>query len=170
MREQQIEPYRADPCLLAPVEHSSYEQDIAAVRGQEHVKRALEVAASGGHNIVLSGPPGSGKSLLARCLPSLLPRISIEEALDVTRIYSVSGMLPTAMPLVVQRPFRELHSPVSQKVLVGEGSIPVPGEMSLAHRGVLFLDELAEWGQRELEVCVRRLRIKRYPSHESKGR
>jgi magnesium chelatase family protein len=158
--EQQIEPYRADPCLLAPVEYSSYEQDIATLRGQEHVKRALAVAASGGHNIVLSGPPGSGKSLLARCLPSLLPRMSIEEALDVTRIYSVSGMLPTAMPLVVQRPFRELHPPVSQEGLVGEDSIPVPGEMSLAHQGVLFLDELAECGQREQEVLCQALEDK----------
>lgn len=158
--EQQIEPYRADPCLLAQVEHSSYEQDIATVRGQEHVKRALEVAASGGHNIMLSGPPGSGKSLLARCLPSLLPRLTIEESLDVTRIYSVSGMLPTAMPLVVYPPFRALHPPVSQEVLIGDGSNPVAGEMSLAHRGVLFIDELAEYGQREQEVLRQALEDK----------
>ncbi len=110
--KQQTEPYRADPRLLAPVERSFYEQNIAAIRGQEHVKRVLEVEASGGHNLLLSGSPGSGSRVLARCLPSLLPRMSIEEALDVTRIYSVRGMLPTAMPLVVQRPFRALHPPV----------------------------------------------------------
>lgn len=154
-----IEPYRADPRLQEQVDQIFYEQDITAVRGQEHVKRALEVAASGGHNIVLSDPPGSGRSLLARCLPSLLPRMTIEEALDVTSMYSVSGMLPTALPLV-QRPFRALHPPVSQECLLGDGSLPVPGEMGLAHRGVLFLDELPACGHREQEVLCQVLEDK----------
>src|SRR6185437_11207293 len=127
-------------------------QDMAAVRGQEHVKRALEVAASGGHNLLMSGPPGSGKTLLARSTPSILPRMVIEEALDVTKIYSVSGMLPSDMPLVLQRPFRSPHHTISHAGLVGGGRIPRPGEISLAHRGVLFLDELPEFGQNVLEV------------------
>jgi len=150
--EQQIEPYIPDPRILETIEQISYGQDMSAVRGQEHVKRALEVAASGGHNILMSGPPGSGKTLLARTTPSILPRMIIDEALDVTKIYSVSGMLPPDMPLVLQRPFRSPHHTTSHAGLVGGGRIPRPGEISLAHRGVLFLDELPEFGQNVLEV------------------
>ncbi len=150
--ERLIEPYTPDPRVLHAVNQVSYEHDMAAVRGQEHVKRALEVAASGGHNILMSGPPGSGKTLLARSVPSILPRLTIEEALDVTKIYSVSGMLPSDMPLVLQRPFRAPHHTVSHAGLVGGGRIPRPGEISLAHRGVLFLDEMPEFGQNVLEV------------------
>jgi len=150
--EKQIEAYIPDPRILDNAEQAIYLQDIAAVRGQEHVKRALEVAASGGHNILMSGPPGSGKTLLARSTPSILPRMLIEEALDVTKIYSVSGILPSDVPLILQRPFRSPHHTISHAGLVGGGRMPRPGEISLAHRGVLFLDELPEFGQNVLEV------------------
>ena len=150
--DRQIEPYARDPHLLDHATEATYTHDLSSVRGQEHVKRALEVAASGGHNILMSGPPGSGKTLLARTTPSILPRMVIEEALDVTKIYSVSGMLPPDVPLILQRPFRSPHHTTSHAGLVGGGRIPRPGEISLAHRGVLFLDELPEFGQNVLEV------------------
>ncbi len=126
--------------------------DYADIRGQEHAKRALEIAAAGNHNIMMQGPPGAGKTLLARAMPGILPRLTLDEALEVTRIYSVADLLQGSSPLARIRPFRAPHHTISQAGLVGGGSIPKPGEISLSHRGVLFLDELPEFGTRTLEV------------------
>jgi len=128
----------------------SYELDMALVKGQEFTKRALEIAASGSHNILMSGPPGSGKTLLARTLPSILPRITQEEALEVTKIYSIAGLLNKGF--INERPFRSPHHTISNVALVGGGRMPRPGEISLSHRGVLFLDEFPEFPRQVLEV------------------
>ena len=131
---------------------SAFGVDLRDIKGQEHAKFALEVAAAGGHNVLMMGPPGSGKTLLARSLPSILPSATPHEALEVTKIYSISGLLPSDAPLITQRPFRAPHYTTSHAGLVGGGHWPRPGEVTLAHRGVLFLDELPEFGQSVLEV------------------
>jgi len=143
--------------------------DFKEVKGQEHVKRALEVAAAGGHNVLMIGPPGAGKTLLARALPAILPTMTIEEALDVTRIYSISDLLPTDIPLIQTRPFRAPHHTISHAGLVGGGNWPHPGEISLAHRGVLFLDELPEFGKHVLEVLRQPLEDKQVTISRARG-
>ena len=135
--------------------------DISSIRGQEHAKRALEVAAAGGHNVLMTGPPGSGKTLLARALPSILPPMTHSEAIDVTKIYSVADALPRDNPLVSERPFRSPHHTISYAGLVGGGTVPGPGEITMSHRGVLFLDELPEFGHRILEALRQPLEDKR---------
>jgi len=129
-----------------------FDYDFAEVKGQENIKRALEIAAAGGHNVILIGPPGAGKTMLAKRLPSILPPLSLEEALESTKIHSVAGKLPEHSTLITKRPFRNPHHTISDVALVGGGSTPQPGEISLSHNGVLFLDELPEFKRTVLEV------------------
>ena len=140
------------PALAVEQVTALVQTDFREIKGQEHVKRALEVAAAGAHNLLMIGPPGAGKTLMARALPSILPGMTLEESLDVTRIYSVADALPEGIPLLKSRPFRSPHHTISHAGLVGGGNWPHPGEISLAHRGVLFLDEFPEFGSRTLEV------------------
>ena len=149
--EHALHPFTAEPHSTESDAPPAY-TDLREVKGQEQVKRALEVAAAGGHNLLMTGAPGAGKTLMARALPGILPELNLDEALDVTRIYSVSDKLNDSSPLIRTRPFRAPHHTISHAGLVGGGTWPQPGEISLAHRGVLFLDELVEFAPRVLEV------------------
>ena len=148
----EVEIAPAQSTMLQSVEAQPYADDFADVKGQSHAKRALEIAAAGGHNVIMIGPPGSGKTMLARRMPSIMPPMSTEEALETTKIHSVAGKLGAVKGLMCQRPFRAPHHLASPMALIGGGNSPQPGEVSLAHNGVLFLDEMPEFGHSVLEV------------------
>ncbi len=145
--EMEIDPAEFNETQTYP----EYDVDMEDVRGMEYVKRACEVAAAGGHNILMIGPPGSGKTMIARRIPTILPEMEEEEAIETTKIYSVAGLMPSGEGLITTRPFRAPHHTVSEVALIGGGSVPRPGEVSLAHNGVLFLDELPEFSRQALE-------------------
>ena len=162
------QPERIDTRDVFYQQQSQYDLDFAEVKGQENVKRALEVAAAGGHNLIMVGPPGSGKSMMAKRLPSILPPLSLSESLETTQIHSVAGKLSRDTSLISQRPFRSPHHTISSVALVGGGNNPQPGEISLAHNGVLFCDELPEFNRSVLEVMRQPLEDRKITISRSK--
>ena len=150
--KEELEPTRVDTRKEFYARQLQFDDDFSEVRGQENVKRALEVAAAGGHNLLMIGPPGSGKSMMAKRLPSILPPFTLHESLETTKIHSVAGKIGNDTSLMTQRPFRSPHHTISDVAMVGGGSYPQPGEISLAHNGILFLDELPEFSRSVLEV------------------
>lgn len=150
--EHNFTPVQTDLARIFGHEQQITDNDFREVKGQENIKRALEIAAAGGHNAILIGPPGAGKTMLARRLPGILPPLTLEEALETTRIHSVAGKLPAHTALIARRPFRAPHHSISHIALAGGGGVPQPGEISLAHNGVLFLDELPEYQRQVLEI------------------
>ena len=152
-RDELIPPGKVDvDALFKEQAQLRAEVDLADVRGQSVAKKAMEIAAAGFHNMLMTGPPGTGKSMLAKCLPGIMPPLSFEESMEVSAVYSVAGMLGEGQPLVLRRPFLQPHHSITRAALVGGGIVPMPGQISLAHRGVLFLDELPEFGREQLDL------------------